>query len=158
MGKSFLILCLLVVVLPMLCRAQSANTNNPSDYELKAVATILVAEAGIDGEKGMMAVAEVIRNRAQIKNKKPIEIIKQRGAFSSLRGKTIDGLIQKHSHYPQIRVALEIAYELLTSPRSIANTTNNATHFDMITRHPWWCKYTTVTTTIGHHRFYQGPF
>ncbi len=130
----------------------------PTDYEIKVIATILVAEAGIDGEPGMVGVAEVIRNRAQIKRKKPTDIVKQKGTFSSLLGQTLAGLIRMHAKHPQIHVAREIAYTLLTRPETLPNTTHHATHFDICNRTPWWARHTTVTAHIGHHKFYRGTF
>ena len=124
-------------------------------YTERAIAAVLVAEAGIDKQRGMTGVAEVIRNRAREKKKSPIQIVKQKAVFTSLRGKSLDQVIVRASSSPEFGVALRIADLLLHHPDQLPNTTKNATHFDRIDKRPYWAEEAEVTTTIGHHRFYR---
>ncbi len=127
-------------------------------FEQKAVAALLVAEAGIEKEPGMVAVAEVIRNRAREKNKTPLQIVRQHRIFSSLNGKSLTQLIRKEELHPQFAAALGIAAVLLSHPETLPNTTRNATHFDSVARRPYWAADAKVTTTIGRHRFYRTAY
>jgi spore germination cell wall hydrolase CwlJ-like protein len=127
-------------------------------YDQKALAAVLVAEAGIENVAGMTAVAEVIRNRAREKEKTPLEVVRQHRIFSSLNGITLAQLIHKQESNPRFSAALAIAETLLVHPESLPNTTNNATHFDNIAKTPYWAAKAKVTSTIGRHRFYRTAY
>ncbi len=129
-----------------------------TEYTVKAIASILVAEAGCDKQPGLLAVAEVIRNRAREKHKTPIAIIKQPGAFSSLLDTDLDALISKQRNHPQFPTALKIARSLLRRPASLPDTTHRATHFDHINNAPYWVQFARATATIGSHRFYRTAY
>ena len=132
-----------------------AKSNPAIAYNQKALAAVLVAEAGIDKKKGMTSVAEVIRNRAREKKKSPLQVIRQKGAFTSLAGRTLDRVIREAVESPVYPEALEIAWVLLNHPEQLPNNTNNATHFDRIGKKPYWAATAQVTATIGRHRFYR---
>jgi spore germination cell wall hydrolase CwlJ-like protein len=127
-------------------------------YNQRAVAAILVAEAGCDKQPGMLGVAEVVRNRARDKRTTPLAIVKQPGVFSSLLETDLAGLIRKHKSDPQFPTALKIARVLLEKPDRLPNTTRNATHFDQTKNSPSWAYTAQATVTIGHHRFYRAPY
>jgi spore germination cell wall hydrolase CwlJ-like protein len=127
-------------------------------YLQRAVAAILVAEAGCDKQRGMIGVAEVIRNRAREKKKSPVAIIKQPGVFSSLIDTDLDAMIRKQSSHPQFASALRIARMLLNEPERLPNTTRNATHFDNVNNSPYWTLTAKATVTIGSHRFYRTSY
>jgi spore germination cell wall hydrolase CwlJ-like protein len=153
----FLILGLLSVGGPK-TNAGVAPRSPAGSYLQRAVAALLVAEAGCDKQPGMLGVAEVIRNRARTKGKTPIAIIKQPGVFSSLNDTDLGSLIHKNQDHPQFTAALRIANVLLQRPESLPNTTRNATHFDNVRNAPYWTHAAKVTVTIGNHRFYRTAY
>ena len=134
------------------------RSRHEAEYNQKAVAAILVAEAGCDKQSGMVGVAEVVRNRARQKRTAPLAIVKQPGVFSSLNDTDLPSLIRKHRSDPQFPAALRIAKVLLENPDRLPNTTRNATHFDQTKNTPSWAYTAQVTVTIGRHRFYRAPY
>lgn len=129
-----------------------------AEYAVKAIAAVLVAEAGCDKQPGLLAVAEVIRNRAREKHKTPLAIVKQPGVFSSLLEDSLDSLIAKQSRHPQYPAALKLARKLVKDPASLPNTTRRATHFDHVGNQPFWALTARPTTVIGNHRFYRTAY
>ena len=153
--------CLLLAVLAFAAQAASAfpvRQVQDEPYVVKAVASLLVAEAGCDKQPGMLGVAEVIRNRAREKRKTPLAIIQQPGVFSSLIDTDLTTLIRRQTTHPQFASALRLARLLLQDPNRLPNTTRNATHFDNVNRTPFWSLTAKATVTIGNHRFYRAAY
>jgi len=123
-------------------------------YGQKVVAAVLLAEARGEGETGMVAVAEVIRRRADLKGISPLSVVKP-GAFSSLNGKTHDQIVRQFEHHPMFPQALRIARTLYNEPEKLRNITKGATHFTHKAETPYWAVNQTPVAVIGNHAFYR---
>lgn len=123
-------------------------------YGQKVVAAVLLAEARGEGETGMVAVAEVIRRRADQKGISPLLVVKP-GAFSSLNGKTHDQIVRQFEHHPMFPQALRIARTLYNEPEKLRNITKGATHFTHKAETPYWAVNQTPVVVIGNHAFYR---
>lgn len=125
----------------------ASNAFAVTDREV--VAAVLVAEAGIDGEKGLLCVYEVINTRAAIRKLSNVAVVRQRKQFSVLNGVTPAALVAKSSKHPLWPVALRIAGSPVTT-----NYTHGATHFESVHfKVPSWGKSGTEVATVGRHRF-----
>ena len=123
-------------------------------YGQKVVAAVLLAEARGEGETGMVAVAEVIRRRADQKGISPLLVVKP-GAFSSLNGKTHDQIVRQFENHPMFPQALRIARTLYNEPEKLRNITKGATHFTHKAETPYWAVNQTPVAVIGNHAFYR---
>jgi N-acetylmuramoyl-L-alanine amidase len=142
---------LLVTLLPTLARAAEMK----STYGQRIVAAVLMGEARGEGEIGMTAVAEVIRNRANAASKSPLEIVLTKGEFSCLKETTPEALHRKFQRLKTYPLALRIAKTCYNSPEHLPNVTRGATYFDsMKKRRPPWSDDVQHVATIGNHRFY----
>lgn len=131
-------------------------------YTHKAVAAVIVGEAGNQGEAGMAAVAEVIRQRCIEMKKTPTQVVlagrNGRHAFSCLNGLGADALIRKQSRERgAFLYALGLADKLFSAPESLPNTTFKATHFTRKEEKPWWAKGHKPVVIIKDHAFYRLP-
>lgn len=127
---------------------------NAATYGQEVVAAVLLAEARGEGEKGMLAVAEVIRTRADEKGVSMLAIIKP-VIFSSLNGTNRDALLKKYRYHPMFDDALKIARTAYNEPHLLTNVTRNATHFAVKTEAPYWARGKRPVATIGNHAFYR---
>jgi spore germination cell wall hydrolase CwlJ-like protein len=142
---------LLVALLPMVARAAEMK----STYGQRIVAAVLMGEARGEGEMGMTAVAEVIRNRANAARKSPLEIVLKRGGFSCLKDTTPEALHRKFHQMKTYPMALLIAKTCYNTPEQLPNVTKGATFFDSMKQNrPPWLDDVLLVTTIGNHRFY----
>jgi hypothetical protein len=123
-------------------------------YGQKVVAAVLLAEARGEGENGMMAVAEVIRRRADQKGISPLSVVKP-GAFSSLNGKTHEQIVREFEKHPLFPEALRIAKTTYNEPPKMRNITRGATHFTHKKEVPYWAVNQTPVAIIGNHAFYR---
>lgn len=123
-------------------------------YGQEVVAAVLLAEARGEGVKGMQAVVEVIRRRADMKGVSMLAVIEP-GAFSSLNGTNRDALLKKFWKHPMFSAALEIARRAYNRPETLRNITKGATHFARKEEIPWWAQGKHPVTTIGNHAFYR---
>jgi spore germination cell wall hydrolase CwlJ-like protein len=141
---------MLVALLPI---AATATELNPT-YGQQIVATVLMAEAGGEGAIGMMAVAEVIRNRAEKARQSPLQIVLKKGQFSCLNNITPEALYQKFYRMRTYQTALRIAKTCYNTPEKLPNLTKRATFFCHTRNKPYWLGDVRPVTTIGNHRFY----
>lgn len=132
----------------------ATNKLNAATYGQEVVAAVLLAEARGEGTKGMQAVAEVIRTRADKKGVSMLAIVKP-VAFTSLNGTNRDALLRKYRYHPMFDDALRIARTAYNEPNRMANHTRNATHFAVKTETPWWARGKRPVATIGNHAFYR---
>ncbi len=137
-----------VVALSGNARAES------STYGQRIVASVLMGEAASEGELGMTAVAEVIRNRASGQDKTPLQVVCQKGAFSCLNGKTPEGLYQQHFRSPAFKTALRIAKTLYNAPEQLPDRTRGATFYDIKGATPPWLCDVHLVAVVGNHSFY----
>ena len=135
--------------------ALSANAGvQSSTYGERVVAAVLMGEAEGEGEAGMMAVAEVVRNRAVERRCSPLQVVCRKRAFSCLNGKTTEQLYQEHCRSPLFKTALRIAKTLYNSPRDLPGTTQGATFYDLRDAKPRWLFEVRQVAIIGQHAFY----
>ena len=141
---------LLVALLPMVARAAEME----STYGQRIVAAVLMAEARGEGQIGMTAVAEVIRNRADAASKSPLEIVLKKGEFSCLKDTTPEALHRKFYRMKTYPMALQIAKTCYNTPEQLPNVTKGATYFALTQNRPPWLGDVQPVTTVGNHRFY----
>ncbi len=143
-----LFILMILLALPGMSRLNAAT------YGQEVVAAVLLAEARGEGKKGMQAVAEVIRTRADKKGVSMLAIVKP-GIFTSLNGTNRDALLKKFRYHPMFGEALRIARTAYNEPHSLANHTRNATHFAHKAEVPWWARGKRPVARIGNHVFYR---
>jgi hypothetical protein len=141
---------LLVALLPMVARAAEME----STYGQRIVAAVLMGEARGEGEIGMTAVGEVIRNRANAASKSLLEIVLKKGEFSCLNDTTPEALHRKFHRMKTYPLALQIAKTCYNTPEQLPNVTKGATFFGHTQNRPPWLGDVQPVTTIGNHRFY----
>ena len=139
----------LLAILSVLITFQARSA---SPYEHRIVASVLRAEAMGEGEKGMIAVAEVIRNRANESGKTPLQVVVKRNEFSSLNKTTPDRLYKKYSKAKPFPVALRIAQTCYTN--KLPGITKGATFYDNKRNHPYWLSEVRLVAVVGNHNFY----
>ena len=122
-------------------------------YGQEVVAAVLMGEARGEGREGMLAVAEVIRTRADQMGISPLAVVKQRLQFSCMNGLTPPQLIRKHWGNEQWETAIEIAQLLYNEPEKLPGITQGATHFDHGV--PSWALGRTPVAVVGRHKFYR---
>ena len=141
---------LLVAQLPMVARAADMK----STYGQRVVAAVLMGEARGEGETGMTAVAEVIRNRANAASKSPLEVVLKQGQFSCLKDTTPEALHAKFHRMDTYPMALQIAKTCYNTPEQLPNVSKGATFFHHKQNRPPWLGDVLPVTTIGNHTFY----
>jgi spore germination cell wall hydrolase CwlJ-like protein len=135
--------------------AFSARAEAPSStYGQRIVAAVLMGEARGEGEVGLTAIAEVVRNRAIEHARTPLEVVCRKGAFSCLNGKTPEQLYRQHCRSPLFKTALRIAKTVYNSPEQLPDTTRGATFYDHKGASPPWLPEVRLVAIIGQHAFY----
>ena len=128
-------------------------------YQERAVAAVLMGEAWCQGQIGMLAVGEVIRERSVRLERTPLRVVTagRRGvhAFSCLNGTNIDALIRKFANKREYKMALEVARIVCRTPDQLPGVTRGATHFTLATERPYWAKGHKPVAVIGAHAFYR---
>ncbi len=141
----------LALLIPFLAPAQN--------YQEKIVAAVLASEAISDGREGLLAVAEVIRQRSHEKGRSAYQIVtarrKGRSAFSCLNGTTPDRLYRRRYRQADFNLALQVAMVLCRTPEKIPSKTLNATHYTRKEEKPAWAKGRQPVAIIGAHAFYR---
>jgi spore germination cell wall hydrolase CwlJ-like protein len=125
-------------------------------YGQEVMAAVLLAEARGEGDKGMTAVAEVIRRRADQKGVGILATL-QPGAFSCLNGTSHSALLKKYKNHPLFPQALAIARLAYNQPHQLGNQTQGATHFTHKKEMPYWAVGRVPVATIRNHAFYRLP-
>jgi len=133
----------------ILILAFASNALAVTDREL--VAAVLVAEAGVDGQRGLLCVYEVIATRSVERGLSHGDVVRQRKQFSVLNGVTPSELVAKASQNRLWPVALRIASNPVGT-----NYTRGANHFESTAfRTPRWARGRTEVAIIGRHRFFH---
>jgi len=117
--------------------------STPSFANETAIETIAYEASGED-LLGQVAVACVIRNRAEKQNKTIEQICKAPYQFSCWNPKT---KLNKRTklEIEKARLAWQLSESFLFS----------ATHYHALNCNPYWSKSLTYLCTIGNHKFYQ---
>lgn len=122
-------------------------------YGQQVVAAVLLGEAEGEGEKGMIAVAEVIRKRADQKGVSPLAVVKEPKQFSCMNNLTPPQLIRKHWRKKDWELALRIARMMYNTPEKLPGITCGATHY--ATYIPRWARGHDPVAVIGNHYFWR---
>jgi hypothetical protein len=141
------------IVLSILCLGASPSLE-AATYGQEVMASVLLAEARGEGESGMMAVAEVIRRRADQRRVSILATLEP-GAFSSLNGTTQQAMVRKFRNHPLYPTALRISGIAYNQPQRLGNQTRGATHFTHKREKPYWAVGESPVATIGNHAFYR---
>lgn len=128
---------------------QAHASNEPSHRDM--IAAVLMGEARGEGERGMRAIAEVIRNRGS----DPVMVILRRRQFSCLNGMAIDDLVRRMRREKGWRTAQNIAEQLLKNPQGIGNETRGARFYERVGTKAWWTARFHKVATIGNHDFFR---
>lgn len=133
-----------------LCATLHAKAE-PSQREVVA-ATLILEAGGERNDHGMVAVYEVIQNRARIKKKSLMEICLARKQFSCWNGTTdISKTIERAKKHKKWNEALYVVDNAVDS-----NCTKGATHYHSNKiAPPYWTKQMTHVATVGNHIFYK---
>lgn len=124
-------------------------------YGQKIVAAVLMAEAWSEGETGMTAVAEVIRNRADAAQQSPLAIVTAPGQFSCLSHTTSEALYRKYSNLPEFTTALKLAGFIYNEPARLPGYSRGANHYTRTDERPYWARGEKPVAVIGAHSFYR---
>jgi spore germination cell wall hydrolase CwlJ-like protein len=130
-----------------------APSAGAATYGQQVIAAVLMGEAEGEGERGMIAVAEVIRKRADQKGISPLAIVKEPRQFSCLNGLTPPQLIRKHWRKKDWETALKIARLMYNTPEKLPGITRGATHY--ATFIPKWARGHQPVAVIGNHYFWR---
>lgn len=125
-----------------------------STFEHKVVAAVLMAEAWSDGKHGMLAVGEVIRERARLRKRTPLEVVTERRAFSCLNRTTPRALVAKFESLADFAWALDTARTVVDHPGRLPGIARGATHFVRRGHPARWTRGQRPVLTTRHHVFY----
>lgn len=115
------------------------------------VAEAVYFESRSEGDRGMIAVANVIMNRSAKSNLKPFEVITKKSQFSYL-SRTDFTITDLDSH----RKSMLIATDAVRG--ELKDITHGATHYlapKRLKRQPKWVKSFEKTIAIADHNFYR---
>ena len=110
-----------------------------SQEEREIIERVVATEARGETLKGQMAVANVIKDRAELWNMTPTEVVTAKGQFAE----PFQGEISRR--YKELAVAIVFDKGIRVFEESI-------THF--ASNNPWWAESKTVIGSIGVHTFY----
>ena len=129
------------------------------------VAATLFGEAGGEGETGMKAVANVIKNRSISKNQTPKEVVlkpKQFSMWNNLTNKKsqidyVKSIKERAKKNPADKQAWETAKSLVSTHinQQGDDNTKGAQYYHTLKILPKWASNVEYTTTIGNHKFYK---
>lgn len=120
-------------------------------FQVDGIAAVLMAEGRSEGEIGMMAICEVIRNRGG----NPFAQVMRHRQFSCLNHRSITSVIREMSKEKGWHQAQAIARKLMEHPEELGNKTNHANHFEKVGLHPFWTLGLKPVATISNLNFFQ---
>ncbi len=152
-----------LVIVGVSSAASRAVAYTPDSWERQVVASCLVLEASSEGPIGLMAVANVIANRASGDARRYYRVVKKPYAFSSMNtatsgksgGQAYAILVRKASRDPNWRLSLNVVDKLYAG--RLQDLTNGATHFALKSTRSSWMSSMQVTAIIGNHKFMRKP-
>ena len=131
-------------------KAPVAGTRPPARRSSAVVDTV-IAEAAGEGPKGMQAVANVIKNRAEKRGLDPDSVVKQRKQFTGYEHPGSSAKAAQRD--PGIRAEAEqIVAGVMTG--GLPDITGGADHYHADYVRPGWAGGLKKTTKIGQHEFY----
>lgn len=149
----------LLVIAGAVGTTSRAVVYTPDPWERQVVAACLVLEASSEGPIGLMAVANVISNRADGNPRRYYKVVKKPYAFSSMNpattgkngGKAYADLVRRASRDPNWGLSLNVVDKLYAG--QLQDLTNGATHFALKSIRSSWMSSMKVTAVIGKHKF-----
>ena len=137
----------------------AAEAYTPDPWECQIVAACLVLEASDQGEQGMIAVANVMNNRAGGNTSRIYREVRKPYAFTSLNAASTEktgnrgyaGHVTRASRDPNWRTALRIVDRMYTG--TLPDLTKGATHYSLVNEHVSWMRAMELTVVIGSHKF-----
>jgi spore germination cell wall hydrolase CwlJ-like protein len=153
-GSGALLFAALVAIMVPAARAYT-----PDPWERQVVAACLVLEASSEGPLGLMAVANVISNRAHGNPRQFYKVVRKPYAFSSFNavtegrtgGRGYAPMVRKASRDPNWGLSLKVVDRLYSG--TLQDLTNGATHFTLKRQRASWMSEMKVTAIIGSHKF-----
>jgi spore germination cell wall hydrolase CwlJ-like protein len=133
----------------------SASMSTRPTYGQQVVAAVLMGEAWGEGEAAMIAVAEVIRVRADAAGLSPLAVVQQPFQFSCLNGIQPQELIGKFLRHRDFEVALRICRGMYNSPRELPGIAKGATHFERVGTGAHWTRGQQPVARFGRLDFYR---
>ena len=118
----------------------SAGYKELADSELTAIANVVSLEARGESYSGQCLVAQVIKNRAELWGKTPIEIITAKGQFATGTAPITESV------YKAVCDVFINGYKVIDEP---------ITHFHTTSINPYWAKNKIAVITEGNHIFYK---
>jgi spore germination cell wall hydrolase CwlJ-like protein len=144
------------LLLPFILLLSAGSSLFGQTYGQKIVAAVLVAEAGIDGLRGMTAVAEVIRRRADVRGTTMLTEVQRSGQFTPVvKLGSVDAVYKKFYRYPQYSVALKIAITAYNTPKKLPGLSKGATYYHEYQIRPYWIRGMSRVAVVGRHYFYD---
>jgi spore germination cell wall hydrolase CwlJ-like protein len=114
------------------------NAYELTSEEREIIERVVAAEARGETLKGQMAVANVIKDRAELWNMTPTEVVTAKGQFAE----PFQGEISEDT-----KLAVAIVFD-----KGIRVFEKPVTHF--ASNNPWWAEHKAIIGKIGVHTFY----
>lgn len=121
-----------------------------TNQQTELIASVLVAEAGGEGIKGMQAVFEVIQTRSKERKVSRFQVVTQKYQFSCYNAywKNPIGFINKWKSHSRYQSALLIVKSYK------GNLTKGSNHYVVKTINPEWSRGIKPLVVIGNHKFF----
>lgn len=109
---------------------QTTSNKKSNSASVNIIATTLVLEAGGEGDRGMQAIANVLRNRSNKKGTTPVKEALQNKQFSmwndyNAGNEQMSDVISRAKKHPKWNIAVDYAKRI----NSLPDVTNGATHY-----------------------------
>jgi hypothetical protein len=133
-----------------------AATCGAASFDERLIAAVLMAEARGEGVMGMTAVAEVIANRARVRQQRPGYVVRDAFQFTPLNRVKPYELVARHEKFPLYGEALRIAAMVVHNPAALPGLTAGADHFCTVAAPvPRWVRGRKPVAVVGGHRFWR---
>ena len=132
----------MTILIALLCASLAR-----AESQEQIIAEVIAAEAAGEGERGLLAVACVIANRAKAQYKTPYQIVTAKNQFYGLTAKN------RHKLYAAVK---PIADRLARDIMRLEDITGGALYFRTEKERLFpWTKPENKTVKIGNHIFYK---
>lgn len=139
----------LMTVIGLLASVLHLQSKDNSSRDI--IAAVIMGEGRSEGECGMLAIAEVIRNRGG----DPVKVVTARRQFSCMNSRSSRSLVRSMKREHEWPTAIIIATALLTHPEDLGNMAKGANHYETVGRTPFWAIGLRPVATIGNLNFYK---